>query len=1294
MSRWCCMVVFLLVSAAESMAGSSATSPRFVLDLRNQTKTVTGRILGNGSPLPNADVVLYGPGRELIADGKTDATGNFSLTFTRKCDGLIFHASYNPYISVQQDVRMLSADTVKNMGDIPLIPCLGDKVVILDPTDPANPAISEVEIGGTAYRYYRVAVKGLDNRWYEAGSREVQMRVNGSNIPQGTTNSWLPGKITGISDPDGLLRVEIPSSSLLFSGDAPAELLYAGDVIKTFTVRHKPRTYNKTASHEFSAGLSGVVSAEIGAKGTVEVKVASEIENKVTGGLVEETTYGGEYGLELKLGLGVINPGEIKLGVARVGAEATVGAVENLNVEEKFKFPNGIVEDSDKTKLAYLLVEPALYAMQSTLFGQLLYPAVGIYKSSIVRDNWEKTTFKQKQGVYGKVEVAAYFGKPSKTGEMGVDAKVGGKLQAVSQMAMTKTQVESSGGVSSKSDVSAGIGVLLGEYDKAKAKSDFPMPNVFMGLDGHAQWQAMATIKRKFFDVTPNEVALRLHAEGGGAFAIDLPFIDMQFPAANNAANNYLFDLTYTLSNFTGNSAATLFGEDAFWAEVTAGQMTIGAASLPLAAIGMFSTAHHKKLPMEFILESGANRTAAVELELGATLGLGLSLDLGGEMRQEATSVMCNGIYWEGKHYLNEIYPFTPSSEIPAYTTADAILEYWPYLANVVGEVVKEVLAGIASGEAFVVQLGDLAANGGQALFNCGAGAWSTAGQFMGGYLDGVDGMVRSTALIRRRADLTEILPQEGASNYVYGVGGVYYLNATNTTLVGSGTLTVQYSDEMAAGLDESDFRLYRQETSQIWALVASSVAVPDSNTVSGVITQLGCYAVAPAMPAGEITVLAPTTVLAVDGVSTATVLLTNLVLNTGGVATQAWLYSVAPEGLEILTEDADTNRIGHQVVSSNALATVTVRALQNATWASLSAQSVAGTAAGEVLVSIADSNTPPAVASVSVTAGQSRVWASWPAVTNQDVAGYRVYYRCGAAGPPYDGHAKVEGRDSPFDIAATNVLLAGLDKGSNYYVAVSAFDYAGNESPLTAALPVQTDERPPADPLGVSMRCNRNGSNVVMWTLSEDDGFNDRDVAKYVVSRAILPGGAYQEIAEISAGFSLFIEDSPALAPTQFVRYAVKAVDVATNSSPVSEASQFLSGTSGLDADGDGMDDLWEDVRGLDSLDPTDATADPDEDGWSNLSEFAADTDPLDKYSSLQILAIAGQTNGVALEWLSGAEVWHYVEATERLDGTNANWQVVYTQSPPGATNGVQSTAIGLPSATGLFYRVRTQRK
>lgn len=75
---------------------------------------------------------------------------------------------------------------------------------------------------------------------------------------------------------------------------------------------------------------------------------------------------------------------------------------------------------------------------------------------------------------------------------------------------------------------------------------------------------------------------------------------------------------------------------------------------------------------------------------------------------------------------------------------------------------------------------------------------------------------------------------------------------------------------------------------------------------------------------------------------------------------------------------------------------------------------------------------------------------------------------------------------------------------------------------------------------------------------------------------------------------------------------------------------------TGSVIADDDGMDDVWENHVGLNQNDSTDAEADPDNDGATNLEEFTAGTDPFDsadapgqekareKVSALVLLGVA----------------------------------------------------------------------
>jgi hypothetical protein len=283
---------------------------------------------------------------------------------------------------------------------------------------------------------------------------------------------------------------------------------------------------------------------------------------------------------------------------------------------------------------------------------------------------------------------------------------------------------------------------------------------------------------------------------------------------------------------------------------------------------------------------------------------------------------------------------------------------------------------------------------------------------------------------------------------------------------------------------------------------------------------------------------------------------------------------------------------------------------------AHVSLASVAGDAYGSTAINLLDNTAPAAPTGVSVSAGQSRIWVSWQTNSEPDTAGYRVYYRLGQAGPPWDGTAAVEGTASPVMLTGTNWLLRGLLAGTNYFVAVSAVDTTGNESPLSAPIQVATTPAAPAPPASVAARFGADGTNILMWALSEDDGYNDRDVVRYDVLRAVLPGGSYVKVGEASAGVGLYTETNTTVGNTQYVGYAVTAVATNGVNSSQTLANRLMADGVTIDNDGDGIPDSWM-VQYFghptgQASDQSFAWNDPAGDGLSNLQKYLLGLDPL----------------------------------------------------------------------------------
>jgi PKD repeat protein len=131
------------------------------------------------------------------------------------------------------------------------------------------------------------------------------------------------------------------------------------------------------------------------------------------------------------------------------------------------------------------------------------------------------------------------------------------------------------------------------------------------------------------------------------------------------------------------------------------------------------------------------------------------------------------------------------------------------------------------------------------------------------------------------------------------------------------------------------------------------------------------------------------------------------------------------------------------------------------------------------------------------------------------------------------------------------------------------------------------------------------------------------------------------------------------------------------------------------VDTVGDGVPDWWRaqyfNGNGTTTNADSSATADFDNDGISNFSEYLADTNPTNVASRLEVTGLTIEANGGHLTWTGGSSAWQFVEYRNSLTDTNG-WRAVYTNTPPTAVTNILFDA-GAGNSTSRFYRIKAWR-
>ena len=345
------LLLGLLASGRAEAATSTGVSPIHTVDLRVAlTGTIAGQVVGNGAPVANAKVRVL----DTSHTANSGAGGAFNLTTIPAGAGYVVAVAAPGFASMNLAHVTVGTGT-RDLGTITLRALGGHKVIPLVPD--LNPAISRVEEGGVAYRYYRVV--SVDGKTPAGGVTLLARLAGGAGIIQtgDVAENW-PGRDAGVSDADGIVRIGVPSSAVGGAGPTrTVEVLDAGVVVQSFDVRIFAFKHEKVWGHSLEgsvAGKLGVVRVEPGGK------LETEVRDFYNGTTAYQQTIERTRSLSGKAGVEA-NVGSLQLGSVKAGARAGAGGYMNLQWSGKWAFDPDV---SDST----LNMEKVYFAFGDILF--------------------------------------------------------------------------------------------------------------------------------------------------------------------------------------------------------------------------------------------------------------------------------------------------------------------------------------------------------------------------------------------------------------------------------------------------------------------------------------------------------------------------------------------------------------------------------------------------------------------------------------------------------------------------------------------------------------------------------------------------------------------------------------------------------------------------------------------------------------------------------------------------------------------------------------------------------------
>lgn len=968
-----------------------------------------------------------------------------------------------------------------------------------------NPEESEVSVGGTAHRYYRVV--DIDTKEPVFGVEVL--------VPYLDTFYTNSSGIVDIAIPSDLIGNTGASRSFYIRRVGIETLDFPEDDREEFTVSVLPYQYNKIWSGNtyFKVGIFGFeATKERGAALDLYVKDEGfgEYADSIRMVRQSRTGFGLDFGAAAK----------IEAGPASAGAEASVGVNLEALFEDDFKFdyPN----TSGRLALAKFIVlaDGALPYMDA--------PLVRYFVSCLERQVSEIEAAARTNGIgmnlHAQASAEAGLDLNLLEGDQGsIGAELSGNASAMGDITFMSRLYAHKNPITDQypldldfnftGEVELGVNASLG-FDLSKLfgsseesnigdnaneadfemESDlpFPMPDDDFGFD-LASVNAAGGVKFGLHFGTTRFLpgpTCRMGFMYGYQYNLSASVLGMGDGISENREIIYTFDfqdetMVDMISQTTDMAKSMISPENLIKLDLT--ELSSGQVfNDPLNNIAYQQTRNsflitpvpYQKTISDKVDEGGFNIGINIGIAIvKAKFGAGFNYAEVNNYQKEA------GVFYNWELYPLESYDYLPDNESfmagpilqdIVSTSASYLVEeiknklippifrkirIWPFNKKATDDVILIGPASRTSYMEFVDAAGAVDIEGIDSLnviywdwYGTGEESGSTKSTLSPGRLK-ICEYVRASATHIHKLD--------------YGIGGFYQFEPYNTS-VGDhevyvvinyfdDELEVMLSDSSLHMVDESKLRMYR-ENKEInhWEFIGGVVDTLN-NTVKARIDAFGTFTLAPFIPSGSLELIASPDTISLDFLPLASISSSPIMYNTGVPVSDGELFTIKASRGTIDGDDADESMEGFQVAASMGKIEAIYATTNFSGSVKILAESVRGDARGSVELFVTDSEAPDAPVLSGIEMAEEEVHLWWQRNSEPDMISYLLHYDT-ISGGPYRGVASVFGEDSPVNAGLDSTLnVSGLMTGKTWYFALTAVDRCGNMSSYSNELSINT---------------------------------------------------------------------------------------------------------------------------------------------------------------------------------------------------------------------------------------------